>query len=229
MNLSKRLKAIARNINECEVVADIGTDHAYLPIYLIENKICNKAIAADINKGPVLRARNNIKSNKVEGKIECRLGSGLQVLEIGEVDVAVIAGMGGNLIRDIIEEEKDIFTDFKYAIVQPVQNPDVLRKYFYEKGFTIIDEDLCYDEGKYYEIIKVKYDNNPTKKKEINYIFSEKLIEKNHPLIKEYIIFKINSWKKILQYIKDDGQLANDKKDKLSKLIFEGEELLKCL
>ncbi|KEH97489.1 tRNA (adenine(22)-N(1))-methyltransferase [Clostridium botulinum] len=229
MNISLRLKTIGSLVDKCEKICDIGTDHAYLPIYLIEKNICNNAIASDINKGPVEKAKSNIKKQGLSDKITCRLGGGLKTIKPNEVDVAIIAGMGGNLIRDIIEESKDVFKRLDYCILQPVQNPDILRKYIYESGYDILDEELCIDEGKYYEIIKIKYNNKCEKVEDVYYEVGKKLIDKKHPLIKDYINFKIDKYKNIVKYIKDDTELASIRKSELNNNIIKLEELIKCL
>lgn len=225
MNISIRLKTIASLIDECNRISDVGTDHAYLPIYLIKMGICKEAIASDINIGPVEKAEHNIKREGLENKIICRLGAGLTTIEPYEVDCAIIAGMGGNLIRDIIEESKDVFKSLKYAVLQPVQNPDILRKYLYESGYDILEEELCIDEGKYYEIIKVKYNNEPKVLDDIYYEIGEKLICKRHPLLKEYINHKVNKYANILSYIDDETELAKLRRIELEKKIRKLEEI----
>lgn len=229
MNISTRLKAIASLVDECDKIADIGTDHGYLPIFLMKNHVCEKAIASDINKGPVERAKENIIKEGLENNISCRLGPGMNTIKPHEVDCAIIAGMGGNLIRDIIEQDKEVFKSLKYLILQPVQNPDVLRKYIYDSGYEILEEELCVDENKYYEIIKVKYDEKPHKPDPIYYEVSSKLIEKKHPLIKEYIDFKIHKYNNVLSYISEDTALAEERKIQLNHKINKLEEKLKCL
>ncbi|QGU95489.1 SAM-dependent methyltransferase [Clostridium bovifaecis] len=229
MNVSIRLKTIASLIDECNRICDIGTDHGYLPIYLIKKGICKEAIASDINKGPVEKAENNVKREGLESKITCRLGGGLTTISPHEADCAIIAGMGGNLIRDIIEESKEVFKGLKYAVLQPVQNPDVLRKYLYESGYDILDEELCIDEGKYYEIIKVKYDNKPKVLEDIYYEIGEKLIHKRHPLLKEYINHKVNKYKSILSYIDNETDSAKLRRAELENSIEKLEEIDSCL
>lgn len=229
MNISTRLKAIASLVDECDEIADIGTDHGYLPIFLIKNHVCKKAIASDINKGPVERAKENIEKEGLEDTIICRLGPGMTTIKPHEVDCAIIAGMGGNLIRDIIQQDKEVFKSLKYLILQPVQNPDVLREYIYDSGYEILEEELCIDENKYYEIIKVKFDEKPQKPDPIYYEVSSKLIEKKHPLIKEYIDFKIHKYNNILSYISEDTDLAEERKIQLKHKINKLEEKLKCL
>lgn len=229
MDISLRLQKIAGLIENCDSVADIGTDHGYLPIYLVKNDICKAAIASDVNKAPVEKARLNISMENMESRIQCRLGGGLSILSPNEVDAIIIAGMGGNLIRDIIEENIKVFTELKFAVLQPVQNPDVLRKYIYEKGYKIIDEDLCIEGNKYYEIIKVTYDENPEIKDSIFYEISEILLEKKHPLIDGYIKYKIEKYSKIINSIKEESLNSESRKKEIKYKIARLKELLECL
>lgn len=226
MDISDRLKCIANMVDKCDSIADIGTDHAYLPIYLIKNKICRKAIASDINKGPVKKAKLNITMENEDKAIECRLGPGLTTIVPNEVNAAVIAGMGGNLIRDIIEDSMEVFKSLNYLVLQPVQNPEVLRKYINEKGYEIIDEDLCKDENKYYELIKIRYSNKVKHLDNIYCEISKVLFEKKHPLVKEYIFFKIEKYDKIFNNIKDDGDMAKIRKNNLNQKIVKLKEML---
>lgn len=222
MELSIRLKAIASMVDKCNCVADIGTDHGYIPIYLLKNNICKRAIASDINSGPVEKAKFNIRCENLEGKIKCKMGPGLTTIVPFEADGIVIAGMGGNLIRDIILENENIFKELDFSVLQPVQNPEILRKFIYDNGYKIIDEDLCIDENKFYEIIKVKYDNKPRNVESIYYEISKNLLDKKHPLIAKYIQYKINSYSKALSNIKENSYLSNLRKieisDKINKL-----------
>lgn len=229
MEISNRLKCVASMIDKCSSIADIGTDHGYLPIHLIQNGICNTAIASDIKKGPLNKAKANIRKYEMEEKIECRLGAGLSTIKVNEVDCAVISGMGGNLISDIIEEDLEVFKSLKYAVLQPVQNPEVLRKYLYDKGFNIIDEELCIDENKYYEIIKVGYNNVVVIKDNIYYEISEKLIEKKHPLVKQYIEYKIEKNKHIIDNIDLCNSNALKRKQELIQKNHILKELFSCL
>lgn len=229
MDISLRLKTIAKMVDKCNSVADIGTDHGYIPIYLVKNKLCNKVIASDINKGPVEKAKFNINLEGMNDTIECRLAAGLKAIRPKEVSSFIVAGMGGNLIRDIIEEDLEVFKNVDYAILQPVQNPEVLRKYLIEKGYQIINEEICLDENKYYEIIKVRYDNKPKILDYIYYLIGEKLIEKKHVLLKDYINYKIENYNKIYSCIKENTELALSRKFEIENNIRELKELLRCL
>ncbi|WP_027625057.1 tRNA (adenine(22)-N(1))-methyltransferase [Clostridium lundense] len=229
MDISIRLKAITDMVEKCNCCADIGTDHGYIPIYLIQKEICNKVIASDINKGPIEKAKKNIKLEELEKFIQCRIGGGLTTIKPGEVNSAIIAGMGGNLIRDIIEESKDVFKSLDYLIVQPVQNPEILREHIYTEGYEILEEDLCIDENKYYEIMKIKYNNKIQKVDTIFYEISKYLIDNKHPLIKEYVVKKIDKYEKICHAISEDTKLARNRRREVKDKIYRLKELLLCL
>ncbi|KGK87995.1 class I SAM-dependent methyltransferase [Clostridium sp. HMP27] len=231
MELSLRLRTICNMIDNCKTIADIGTDHGYIPIYLIKNKMCEFAIACDINKGPLEKAEENIKLENLEDNISLRLGSGFDVITPGEANVAIIAGMGGHLIKDLIESGMEVFKSLDYLILQPVQNPDVLRKYIYDSGFEVVKEELCIDEKIFYEIIKIRYANaNENIRKVQNDIFYEvsyDLIKQKHPLVNNFIQYKINRYRNILEYIQEDSSLANLRKKEVKEKIHKLEELLR--
>lgn len=222
MELSKRLKRIAEHVDKCESVADIGTDHGYIPIYLVKEGICKKAIASDINKGPIEKAKVNVAFEGVSDKVKCLLGPGLNPLKVGEVNGVILAGMGGNLTRDILLADMDKVKKYDFIILQPAQNPEVLREFLYKNDYEIIDEDLIKDEGRFYELFKVKYNENSEKlvfEDELKYEVSPLLREKGHPLFKEFIEEKINRCETILSFIKEDTEAAKKRKSDLEEKI----------
>ena len=229
MELSKRLMKIASYVNYCEAIADIGTDHGYIPIYLVKNNKCSSAIASDINKGPIEKASTNIRFEGLSEKVKCLLGGGLKPLKVGEVNGVIIAGMGGNLIRDIILEDIEKVKLYDFLILQPAQNPEVLREFLYNNNFEILNEDLILDDGKFYELFKVKYNENAKKinvKDEISYEISSILLESNNSLVNDYIKSKIKKYENIITYIKDDTSLAKKKKDILNEKINKLKEMI---
>lgn len=222
MELSKRLKRIAEHVDKCESVADIGTDHGYIPIYLVKEGICKKAIASDINKGPIEKAKVNVAFEGVSDKVKCLLGPGLNPLKVGEVNGVILAGMGGNLTRDILLADMDKVKKYDFIILQPAQNPEVLREFLYKNDYEIIDEDLIKDEGRFYELFKVKYNENSEKlafEDELEYEVSPLLREKSHPLFKEFIEEKISRCETILSFIKEDTEAAKKRKSDLEEKI----------
>lgn len=221
MELSKRLKFIADKIDKCESIIDVGTDHGYIPIYAIKNSLCTKAIASDINKDPVKKAKLNASLEGVGKEVEVRLGGGLETVKKGEVDAVVIAGMGGNLIRDILEKDINKVEKYKFLILQPAQNPEVLREYLYNNDYEIILEDLCFDEGIFYELFKVRRG----KKQRLHnlnkdtYEFSPVLIKKKNPLMQSYLESKEEKYRKILGFIKNDTDSAKARRKDIERKI----------
>lgn len=213
MELSKRLKFIAGHIDKCDSLIDVGTDHGYIPIYAVKNNLCNKAIASDINKGPVEKAKLNASLDGVSSQVQVRLGGGLEVVKKGEVEAVVIAGMGGNLIINILEKDKKKLSLYKFMILQPAQNPEVLREYLYTNGYEIIEEDICLDEGIFYELFKVrKSEDMKVSIDPIFYEFSSILLKRKHPLFHSFLEYKEEKYKKILELIKEESESSKKRR-----------------
>lgn len=187
MELSKRLYAVAGLVTEGASVADIGTDHGYVPIYLVKNKIASKVIAMDINRGPLERAKMHIIGHGLKGQIETRLSDGLKSLEPGEVDAFIAAGMGGGLVIKILEDSKEVVDKLKFAVLQPQSEIAKVRKYLNQNGLVIIDEDMVEEDGKFYPMMKVVH-GEPQEYEEYEYIFGKILLEKNHPVLHKFLL-----------------------------------------
>ena len=178
LNISNRLKKVARCVENDSIVADIGCDHAYTAIYLIKNKIANKVIAMDINKGPLEKAKKNISNNGLDDYIETRLSDGGKRLTKGEVDTILISGMGGKLTNKILKDSIEVVSECKQLVLQPQSEIHLVREYVENIGFYIKYEDMFIDEGKYYVIINAlkKYDNYTA---DIDVSYEEKLNKDN--------------------------------------------------
>lgn len=228
MELSKRLNWIINEMDKADVIMDVGTDHGYIAIELIKRNIAHKVIASDINKDPLNKAKLNVSLEGLSSKIDLRLGGGLAPVKNNEVQGVLIAGMGGNLIRDILEKDIDKVKNMKYLVLQPAQNPEVLREYLYTGNYEVIDEDVCEDEGKYYELFKVRYkENNSTKLEEIFYEISPALLNKKSEVFKSYLHEKADKYKKVQSFIKDNTEHAVARKKELDNKIQIIENLLK--
>lgn len=219
MTLSKRLKFITQHIKECSSIVDIGTDHGYIPIYAIKNGLCKSAIATDINKEPVKKAKFNIDFEGLSESIKVRLGGGFSPIVKNEAEVCIIAGMGGNLIKNILEADINITEEFKYLILQPAQNPEVLREYLYKNKYKIICEDLCFDDGVYYELFKVKKSKNIECEDidNIYYEISKNLIKSKNPLMYNYLKSKYDKYENIINLIGDNSENASKRKNEIKK------------
>lgn len=155
IKLSKRMNAVANMVTPGNILADIGTDHGYVPIALVQQGKIPHAIAMDINKGPLERAREHIAMCELQDYIETRLSDGVEALSVGEADTILIAGMGGELVIHILNAGIDVCRQAKELILQPQSELARVRQYLREHMFQIIDEDMIIEDGKYYPMMKV--------------------------------------------------------------------------
>ncbi len=206
--ITPRLKCIIDNT--CgKKIADIGTDHAYIPIYMIENSLADYFIAADIRKGPVSIANENIIKHNLPDKIETRLGSGLSVLKKYEADTIIIAGMGGQLISEIIDSDIEIAKSAKLTL-QPMNAQYELRKYLIKNGFTILNEDIAVEGFKVYNILNAEYKRQDKFKNDIEYHLPEYLT--GHKYYKKLYNKKHREFSKVI------NGLENSKNTDIKKL-----------
>jgi len=199
-----RLKTIISFIPRGVILADIGTDHAYLPIEVVQQGICNKVFACDLHPGPLEIAKKNIISAGLLNKIETRLGDGLSIIKPGEADCIVIAGMGGMRIWNIILEGIEQARQAK-LILQPQHDVVLLRKNLHFAGFEILDEALVREKDHFYIVISAEYTGRAYLWSEREYFFGKYIIEKGGD---DFIAFKKSEKDKIYAYI---SQINNDK------------------
>ena len=224
MKSTDRLLKIASLVTKGKRVADIGTDHGYIPVYLLNKGYVDFAILADVNKGPLENARREVRHNNLSDKVDLRLGSGIEVLNENEVDEVIIAGMGGVLIGELLEAKKNVAHSLDKLILQPMQAQDELRKYLLNNGYEILDEVLVKEDFRIYEIIVAKYTSvNTIIEDDIYYEVGKKLIENKDPLVNELVDKKIFMYNSILKKLEGKTGEEIDKKvkmsiDKISKL-----------
>lgn len=186
MELSKRLQAVADLVSDGEVVADIGTDHGYIPIYLVQSKKCSKVYAMDINEGPYLRAKQHIAGYGLSTYIETRLSNGLHALEVGEASAIIIAGMGGGLVTKIMEQDKHLWDSIHEFVLQPQSEIDKVRSFLWMNQWEICEEEIVYEDGKYYPMMRIIRGSEPEYSvAELRY--GRKLIEKKHPVLLRFL------------------------------------------
>ena len=156
ITLTPRLELIAKKIAKDAVLADIGTDHAHLPIYLLENGIIKSAIASDIRTGPLQKAEENTKKYGLESKISLRLGAGLEKVQPHECDTISIAGMGGETIAEILQDAKWTNSPNYTLLLQPMTMIYYLRKWLWQNGYEILEENVCKEDHRRYVVMTVK-------------------------------------------------------------------------
>lgn len=215
MELKGRLKAIADLIPECDTLVDIGTDHAYIPVYAVKNGICQIAVAADVKKGPVEIAKRNANRYGLKENIRIRLGYGLEPVELQECDVVVIAGMGGIMIQEIIEKGLEKAKKANLLILQPMNNMEVLRKWLYENGFDIIAETLSEEPNKIYNIINARWTGLAKNMDDFNCYTGMNVIDKNNGLFEKYAEKKLRMLGTMIEGMK----LAEKEAEGLQNLI----------
>lgn len=161
LNLKGRLSLCAEYVRRGSRLADIGTDHGYLPIALCQSGKIPSALACDINPLPLASAQKNIAENGLSDRIATRLSDGLREVGADEIDDIVIAGMGGELIAAILADCAWVRDPEKNLVLQPMTRHDVLIIWLYENGFVIEEQGAVRDSGKYYTVLRVRYDGTP--------------------------------------------------------------------
>lgn len=190
IRISDRLRIVAHMCDKGAVVADIGTDHGYLPIYLVQEGIAPSAIAMDLRKGPLEKAKKHICDNCLEDRIQTRLSDGLEKLSKNEADIITICGMGGRLIADIVTKGKDVITQNTILVVSPQSEVGEFRHFLVSQGFEIEDEQMLKEDGKYYFIIKCRKSEESvcSEFSETQYQYGWKLLDSKDKTLYEYLI-----------------------------------------
>ncbi len=222
--LNPRLLKIAQLIPKSQSVADIGTDHAYIPVWAISNKVSEFAIASDINKGPLDRAAQNVSEFGLLDKISLRLGAGLSTVSPGETDTIVVAGMGGILIANILSDAKNTVSSAKTLILQPMTAAKELREYLVENGFCISEEHLVAEDEKIYNIFTITIDAPPRKYSERELILGKDLDKTSPELFERHRQNILKKYKNRADGLKKSNREDNKAfQDEINRLI----ELLK--
>ncbi len=222
--MTERLLAVASFAQNESTVADVGTDHAYIPVYLVQKGVSKSALAMDINEGPLLRAKENIEKFNLQDKIKTRLSDGLKELLEGECDTVIIAGMGGILINKILDDSKHLYPYINHYILQPMTAIEETRKFLEENGFSIENERLAKEENKIYTVILAKRGEMKIEN-EIDYYVGKKLVENKDELLVDFLDGKIYELNKAIQSMKNT---ENDKiKEKQNHFIYLKDEMEK--
>lgn len=154
MQLSDRLNAVLDLINPCECIADVGCDHGFISIELINREIAERVIATDVRPGPLSRAEEHIEQWNLQNKIQTRLSDGVCNLEEGEAQAVVIAGMGGNLVIHILEDGMNKILQMEQCILQPQSEIEKVRRFLRENNLKIVAENMICEDGKYYPMMR---------------------------------------------------------------------------
>ena len=200
MQLSKRLKLVASFVPEGDRVADVGTDHGYVPIWLVGTGRCPGAVAMDVRQGPLDRARAHIRESGLEDKIQVRLCDGLSGSIPGEVDTGVIAGMGGELMLRILEEGRHMWESTAHFVLSPQSDLDKVRRFLEAEGFLLLREAMVLDEGKYYTVLLTGrgMEEKGTYRRPSWYLYGKLLIQDKDPVLQCFLEKEEERLEKIL-------------------------------
>lgn len=224
IKLSKRLRAIVNFCDKNKIIADIGTDHGFVPNFLYEEDINRKIIATDISLNSLNKAIefSELRGNK--GKIEHIVCNGLE--KIPPVDQIIIAGMGGILISKILDRDFEKARQAEKLILQPMQQVDYLRKFLYDKGFKVLDEKIVFEDNKFFHIIVANYKAIKEEYRDIDLKVSKLLRNRKDKDLIEFLKYLINYNIFIIENIEGSSTRSIYKKDKLREENIELKEIL---
>ena len=183
MQLSKRLGRVAANVQSGGVVADIGCDHGFTSIYLIQQGLASGAIAMDVNRGPLQRAAEHVQQYGLREKIQLRLSDGLQELAPGEADTILISGLGGALMARLLEQGRDVVDEARELVLSPQSEIFLVRRKIHELGYTIAWEEMVEDQKKYYVILRAVPGRETYQEQE--YFYGRKLLQEQDGVVRE--------------------------------------------
>ncbi|WKA56347.1 tRNA (adenine(22)-N(1))-methyltransferase [Planococcus shixiaomingii] len=227
--LSTRLMRVAAHVPNDSVVADIGSDHAYLPCYLVLNGKARRAVAGEVVKGPYESARKQVKLEQLDDEITVRLASGLDaVLPEDGVTAVTIAGMGGPLIRSILDSGKQRLAGVKRLILQPNVHAKAIREWAQTESWSIVEEEILKENDKIYEILVLEPANRITGLTQAEFLMGPQLMKEFSPVFQEKWQRECSQWKKIVKSMEATAETAeiNEKKQELLEKIKLVEEVL---
>lgn len=231
--LSNRLEAVANNIPAGARLADIGSDHAYLPCNVLKKGIVPEAIAGEVAEGPYQSALEQVQSENLEEKIAVRKGDGLEVIQPGEVDCITIAGMGGTLISNILERGKTKLDGVTRLVLQPNVGSFAVRSWLINNGWELIKEEILKEDGKIYEILVAERGEPLKPYQQTNHeegiLFGPFLMAEKSPIFKEKWNQEKKNWERILSQLNEAVQNEETaiKRLELDRKINMAEEALK--
>lgn len=193
VNLSARLQGLVDMVSKGNRICDVGCDHGWVAIYLIQTGIASKVFAMDVRKGPLERAKEHIHQYQLDTYIEARLSDGLHNLQPEEADAMVCAGMGGPLMIKILTEGRDKAKAMKELILQPQSELTMFRRFLREEGYQIVEEDMILEEGKFYPMMKVipvgkgSLPARDCENQDLWDAYGELLLKERNPVLKQYL------------------------------------------
>ena len=208
VKISDRLISVAQMVTPGRRVADIGTDHGYVPIYLMKHGLAEYVIAMDVREGPLAKARENIRLSGCKDVIELRLSDGFEKLQSGEVQSVCISGMGGGLMKRLLLDGRPVTESVEEFVLSPHSEIALVRAYIHEMGHKIIGEKMLKDDGKYYTILKTARGSESAYSKQ-EYRYGRRLLERRDPVLMAYLEEQKRKQGLILENLNKNGSPAS--------------------
>ncbi|MBR5319156.1 MAG: SAM-dependent methyltransferase [Peptococcaceae bacterium] len=229
IKLSQRLQAIADMVPQGSSVADVGTDHGFLPCYLAQNRQAEKVIACDINAQPLALAQKNVTDYNVADIVSTRLGNGLSVIEPGEIDVVTIAGMGGALMLEILDAASDVVDRLQRIILQPNVGMEAVRIWAEKNRWHIVQEELIRENDRFSVIIAMEPGRSLNSMTPVELFLGPELLANQHPLLGLYISEEWDKTQKVLaQLAQSDSEESRHKEKMLQRKWEDINGVIKC-
>jgi len=231
--LSNRLEAVANNIPQGARLADIGSDHAYLPCNVVKKGIVPMAIAGEVAEGPFQSALDQVNSEGLADQIYVRKGDGLEVIKSGEVDCITIAGMGGTLISNILDREKTKLDGVTRLVLQPNVGSFAVRRWLIDNGWELLKEEILKEDGKIYEILVAEKGEPLRAYQQVNLeegiLFGPFLMTEKSLIFTEKWNQEKKNWERIINQLDEavQNEETSSKREELERKIRMAEEALK--
>lgn len=242
--LSNRMQALTDMVTPGTVITDVGCDHGFVSVYLVQKGISPRVIAMDVRSGPLERAREHIREYGLQDRIETRLSDGLHSLKTGEANGMICAGMGGPLMEKILTEGREQAHGFDELILQPQSEIPHFRTFLMDEGYLLLDENIIYEEGKYYFMMKVRWLGEKTDdavqqqigaswKTEgtdpgLEEAFGPLLLSRRDRILREYLEWMLTERKQIAERMEQKADADNPRTIRRRQEIAEEIRLLIC-
>lgn len=226
------METVISFVDSKTTVADVGTDHGFIPIELVRRGLAAGAVAMDVRQGPLKQAREHIRQHGLEEKIETRLGDGVEKLKPGEADTVVIAGMGGQVMIHILENGRHLWRSVRHWILSPQSELDKVRRFLHRNGFDITKEKMVEDEGKYYTVMDVVFGGDRKGPREeltqIQYLYGPRLIENRDQVLMEFLGREVRQLAQIAKKLQGEpGDRAQARRENLERHIADIRQVIK--
>ena len=221
------MEAVAALCEKGSCGADVGCDHAYVSIYLLQHGVFEKMLAMDLREGPLSAARGHIEQEGLKERIECRLSDGLSAMEAGEADSVICAGMGGELMVRILTDGIEKIKAAKQLILQPQSEVAGVRKFLNRNAFAITAEDMVFEDGKYYPMFRAVPAGEDKTEDDMLYLeYGRQTLEGRHPVLKRFLEHRLTTETSVREQLE---AAARDGSEKALKRLEEKDAELKML